>query len=69
VLRTRFNEVNAARAAEGRQILPMPERLLSALKHGLPDCTGIALGFDRLAMLAMGAKSIDDVIPFPAERA
>jgi lysyl-tRNA synthetase class 2 len=67
--RARFEEVNAARAAGGRQILPMPERLLAALEHGLPDCTGVALGFDRLAMLAMGAKSIDEVISFPVDLA
>ncbi len=69
VLRQRFEEVNALRAAEGRLTLPMPERLLAALEHGLPDCTGVALGFDRLVMLALGAKSIDEVIAFPAERA
>jgi lysyl-tRNA synthetase class 2 len=68
-LRARFEAVNATRAAEGRRTLPMPERLLAALEHGLPDCTGVALGFDRLAMLATGASSIDDVIAFPQERA
>jgi elongation factor P--(R)-beta-lysine ligase len=67
-LRTRFERVNAARTADGRSTLPMPERLLAALEHGLPDCTGVALGFDRLAMLAMGAKSIDEVVAFPWER-
>jgi elongation factor P--(R)-beta-lysine ligase len=69
VLRRRFEEVNAVRAAEGRPTLPMPKRLLAALEHGLPDCTGVALGFDRLAMLALGAKSIEEVICFPADRA
>lgn len=68
-LRTRFEAVNAARVADGRRALPMPERLLAGLEHGLPDCTGVALGFDRLAMLAMGATTIDDVVAFPEERA
>jgi lysyl-tRNA synthetase class 2 len=68
-LRTRFEGVNAARAADGRPSLPAPERLLAALDHGLPDCTGVALGFDRLAMLMMEAKSIDEVVAFPKERA
>lgn len=65
----RFTAVNAARVADGRSALPMPKRLLAALQHGQPDCTGVALGFDRLAMLAIGATSIDEVIAFPQERA
>jgi lysyl-tRNA synthetase class 2 len=64
-LRRRFDEVNSARAADGRPALPVPETLLAALEHGLPSCTGCALGFDRLVMLALGAKSIDDVVAFP----
>jgi elongation factor P--(R)-beta-lysine ligase len=66
--RTRFEAVNVVRAADGRPRLPMPETLLAALKHGLPDCTGVALGFDRLAMLATESKSISDVIAFPLEK-
>jgi lysyl-tRNA synthetase class 2 len=63
--RCRFDAVNAARVADGRAALPIPESLLAAMRHGLPDCTGVALGFDRLAMLAIGAESIDDVTAFP----
>lgn len=63
--RRRFETVNAARVADGRPALPLPESLLAALEHGLPDCTGCALGFDRLAMLAVGATSIDEVMAFP----
>jgi len=66
--RRRFEAVNAARKADGRPALPLPERLLAALEAGLPDCIGVALGFDRLAMLAMGATSIDDVMTFPSSR-
>jgi lysyl-tRNA synthetase class 2 len=68
-LRRRFAAVNRARAADGRDELPMPERFLAAIEHGLPDSTGCALGFDRLVMLATGAASIDEVIAFPTERA
>lgn len=62
--RRRFEAVNACRVADGRLALPLPESLLAAMDDGLPDCTGVALGFDRLAMLAMDAASIDQVIAF-----
>jgi elongation factor P--(R)-beta-lysine ligase len=45
------------------------EHLLAALAAGLPDCSGVALGFERLLMLATGASHIDEVIAFPIERA
>jgi lysyl-tRNA synthetase class 2 len=64
----RLTAVNAARVADGRQTLPLPERLLSAMKSpGLPACSGCALGFDRLAMLAASCTSIDSVMTFPGE--
>lgn len=44
---------------------PVDEDFLAALDHGLPDCAGIALGFDRLAMLASGARHIEDVLWLP----
>lgn len=67
-LRSRFEAVNAARVADGREALPMPERLLAALEHGLPACAGVALGFDRLVMLAVGANSIEEVMAFCCRR-
>ncbi|MEX0613298.1 MAG: EF-P lysine aminoacylase EpmA [Pirellulales bacterium] len=66
--RRRFIAVNAARVADGRRALPLPESLLAALEHGLPDCTGVALGFDRLVMLAAGAATIGKVMTFPSSR-
>jgi lysyl-tRNA synthetase class 2 len=49
--------------------MPIDGRLLAALEAGLPDCCGVALGVDRLVMLATGAQHIDEVIAFPLERA
>ena len=63
-LRHRLIAVNEARAADGRERLPLPESLLAAMKRGLPASTGCALGFDRLAMLACGAESLDEVMTF-----
>ena len=44
---------------------PIDEDFIAALEHGLPDCAGIALGFDRLVMLATGARHIEDVLWLP----
>jgi lysyl-tRNA synthetase class 2 len=62
-LRRRFEQVNRDRVAGSRPALPLPERLLTAIESpGLPPCTGCALGFDRLAMLAVGAGSISEMM-------
>ncbi len=54
VLRRRNVAANAARMADGKPPLPEESRLLQAMEAGLPPCTGVALGFDRLVMLAAG---------------
>ncbi|WP_197524856.1 EF-P lysine aminoacylase EpmA [Botrimarina hoheduenensis] len=65
VLRTRLEEVNRRRVLQGSSSLPLPERLLSAMAKGrLPACTGVALGFDRLAMVAVEAREITEVVAF-----
>jgi elongation factor P--(R)-beta-lysine ligase len=67
--RTRFNQDIAERHRAGLPAFPPDELLLAALEAGLPECSGVALGFDRTLMLATGAKTIDEVLPFPTERA
>jgi len=64
--RTRFERQSHARIAEHLPAVPLDENLLAALASGLPDCSGVALGFDRLVMLAVGAKNLREVIAFPA---
>jgi len=68
-LRERVARTNAQRAADGKPPLPENSYLLAAMEHGLPPAVGVALGFDRLVMLALGAARIDEVIAFPFERA
>jgi elongation factor P--(R)-beta-lysine ligase len=63
--RARFDADLAVRRARGLPELPMDQALLAALAHGLPDCAGVALGFDRLLMLVAGASHIDEVLAFP----
>ncbi len=67
--RRRFERENAVRQASGLPVMAVDEHLLAALGTGLPDCAGVALGFDRLAMLAAGKKSLAEVLAFPLDRA
>lgn len=67
--RARFDRDLAERARRGLPLHPIDEHFLQALEHGLPECSGVALGFDRLVMCAAGAKHIDEVLAFPFDRA
>lgn len=67
--RARMRRTNAWRQRDGKEPLPEESRLLQAMEAGLPPCTGCALGFDRLVMVAVGAATLDEVLAFPFERA
>ncbi len=68
-LRERNRRQSALRAQQGMRSLPESSRLLDAMESGLPACAGVALGFDRLVMLAIGADQLSEVIAFPFPRA
>lgn len=63
----RFQQDLTARKKLGYPPINYDKHLLKALEHGLPDCAGVALGLDRLIMLAIGAKHISEVIAFDFE--
>lgn len=67
--RRRFKADNRTRAAQDLPQMPLDQHLLAALAHGLPDCAGVAVGVDRLIMLALGCERLDEVLAFPIERA
>lgn len=69
VLRERNRVNNLLRRSDGRATLPESSRLLDAMDSGLPPSTGVALGLDRVVMLAAGGKCLPDVIAFPVDRA
>ncbi len=65
--RQRFAEWAEGRRREGRPVYSLDEGYLRALEKGLPACAGAAMGVDRLVMLLCGARTLAEVIPFPAE--
>lgn len=67
--RARFAHDAAMRTARHLPPMQIDERFLDALEHGLPECAGVALGFDRLVMCAIDAKHLTEVLAFPFERA
>ena len=63
----RFDDENRRRHAAGLGQLPVDQHLLAALRSGLPDCAGVALGLDRLLLVASHARDLDAVVAFPFE--
>lgn len=66
--RSRFEKNIRERQDMGMNEMKIDEYFLSALTHGLPDCAGVALGIDRLVMLACQAPSLKDILSFDFTR-
>ncbi len=66
--RRRFEADNADRSIRGLPRMTADDRLLAALASGLPACSGVALGLDRLLMVATGERDIRRVLAFDWER-
>ena len=66
-LRARFDNDLKKREETGAPVAPLDERFLQAMRSGLPECAGVALGFERLHMLYAGTRDIRDVISFEFE--
>lgn len=64
----RFENDNRLRSLTGLAQQPIDHNLISALESGLPNCAGVALGIDRLLMLACGSSHISDVLSFDVTR-
>jgi len=65
----RFEQDNAKRVSQGLAVKPIDENFIAALNHGLPQCSGVALGIDRLVMLAIDSDHISEVQSFSIDRA
>ena len=67
--RVRFERDVATRSVRGEDAPAIDEGLLAALAHGMPTCTGVALGVDRLLMAMLDTPRIADVVAFDFARA
>lgn len=62
--RQRFKTDGEIRQQRGLPAMAVDEAFIAALQHGLPACAGVAMGFDRLVMLGIGAKDFFEVLTF-----
>jgi len=67
--RSRFDRDLAVRRARGQIQPPLDENLLAALESGMPDCAGVALGFDRLVAIALQADRLEESMAFSIDNA
>lgn len=68
-LARRFAEDNLLRCERNQPVPDIDRAFLSAHARGLPDCAGVAVGFDRLVALKLGTGALADAMPFPYDRA
>ncbi len=66
--RARMQNENTLRLKKDLPAVTLDERFLAALQAGLPACSGVALGLDRLVMLMTGKQTMDEVLTFSFER-
>lgn len=65
----RLEAQNQKRLQQGKSPVCLDQNLVAALEQGLPWCSGVALGIDRLITLARNVKNIEDILAFPFNRA
>jgi lysyl-tRNA synthetase class 2 len=65
----RFKLENKARQQQGKECGRIDEHFIAALEYGLPDCSGVALGLDRLLMVLTETKTIEQVLTFSWQNA
>ena len=68
-LEARMAADNRRRTAVGNRRIEADRRLLAAQRHGLPECAGVAVGFDRLVALRLGAVEVREAMAFDWQRA
>ena len=68
-LARRMTEDNLTRCERDQPVPEIDRAFLGAHASGLPDCAGVAVGFDRLVALKLGARALADAMPFPYDRA
>ena len=68
-LERRMKRDNVIRRERGLPEMVIDRKLIAAHRNGLPPCSGVAIGFDRLLALKLGASSLSEVMSFPSDRA
>jgi len=63
--RERFESDNLERRGQSKDLIQADKKLLDALDYGLPSCSGVAIGVDRLVMCLLNLEEISEVMPFP----